>query len=77
MENEYREKHKKSYDTMRTVYHITIGALIMGIGIMMFLNEKIGLDLVKSFDPVMINVFGGLCLLYGGFRLYRGIKKDF
>jgi hypothetical protein len=22
-------------------------------------------------------IFGGLCLLYGGFRIYRGFKKNY
>ena len=77
MENNYTDKRRKNYDNMRRVYHVTIGILIMGIGIMMFVNDKIGLDLFKEFDPLMIYAFGGLCLLYGGFRLYRGIKKEF
>lgn len=77
MEHKYQESHRKNYDNMRRVYHITIGIVILGIGILIFMNDVIGLDLMKDFDPVMIYAFGGLCLLYGGFRLYRGIKKDF
>lgn len=76
MENDFRERQRKNYDTMRSVYNVTIGIVITGIGIMMFLNEKIGLNLLQQFDPLMIYAFGGLCLLYGIFRLYRGIKKE-
>ncbi len=78
MEPDFKEKQRKSYNNMQTVYNITMGLLILGIGLMMFFNEKIGLNLAEKFgDPLMINLFGGLCLLYGGFRLYRGIKKDY
>ncbi|HNP22165.1 MAG TPA: hypothetical protein PKM63_16360 [Panacibacter sp.] len=76
MENDFREKQKKNYTVMRSIYNITIGIVITGIGVLMFLNEKIGLNLVQQFDPIMIYAFGGLCLLYGSFRLYRGIKKE-
>ena len=76
MENDFGERHKKNYDTMRSVYNITIGIVITGIGVLMFLNEKVGLNLLQQFDPLMIYAFGGLCLLYGIFRLYRGIKRE-
>lgn len=77
MENDYRERHRKNYDTMRTVYNVTMGLIIIGIGIMMLMNEKIGLNLFESFDPILIYAFSGLCFLYGGFRLYRGLKKNY
>ena len=76
MDNDFRDRQRRNYGVMRTVYNITMGILIIGIGLLMFFNNKIGLDLLKQFDPLMIYAFGGLCLLYGGFRLYRGIKKD-
>ena len=79
MEPDFKEKRRKSYNNMQTVYNITMGLLILGIGLMMFFNEKIGLNLTEKFggDSLMIYLFGSLCLLYGGFRLYRGIKKDY
>ena len=79
MESNFKDKQRKSYNNMQTVYNITMGLLILGIGFMMIFNEKIGLNLTEKFggDSLMINLFGGLCLLYGSFRLYRGIKKDY
>jgi hypothetical protein len=77
MENDYKEKQRKSYNLMRTVYNITMGLIIIGIGLVMLFHNKIGLNLFEQFDPIMIYGFGGLCILYGGFRLYRGIKKDY
>ncbi|CAN5492113.1 hypothetical protein BH10BAC2_BH10BAC2_12280 [soil metagenome] len=76
MENDFRDRQRRNYTSMRSVYNITIGILIIGIGLMMFFNDKIGLSLFEQFDKIMIYAFGGLCLLYGGFRLYRGIKKE-
>ncbi len=78
MENDFKDRQRRSYVAMQKIYNITMGALITGIGLMMFFNEKIGLNLSEKFggDSLMINLFGGLCLLYGGFRLYRGIKSD-
>jgi len=77
MENNQREKQRRSYNLMRTVYNITMGIIIIGIGVVMLLNEKLGMNLSETFDPRMIYAFSGLCFLYGGFRLYRGLKKDY
>ena len=76
MDNDFRDRQRKNYNTMRNVYNITMGILILGIGLLMFFSDKVGLTLFEQFDKVMIYAFGGLCLLYGGFRLYRGLKKE-
>ena len=76
MENDFRDKQRKSYDTMRTVYNVTMGAIILGIGIMILFREKIGIDLSVD-NPLLLYAFSGLCILYGSFRLYRGIKKNY
>ena len=61
---------------MRTVYNVTMGAIILGIGIMILFREKIGIDLSVD-NPLLLYAFSGLCILYGSFRLYRGIKKNY
>jgi hypothetical protein len=77
MESSYRDKQRKSYNLMRTVYNITMGLIILGIGVVMLFNEKLGLNLFEEMNPIMIYGFSGLCIIYGVFRLYRGIKKDY
>ena len=77
MESSYRDKQRKSYKLMRTVYNITMGLIILGIGVVMLFNDKLGLNLFEDMNPIMIYAFSGLCIIYGAFRLYRGIKKDY
>ncbi len=77
MENDYKGKQRKSYAIMHMVYNITIGVVIIGIGLIMLLNNKIGLNLFQDFDPLMIYAFSGLCIIYGSFRLYRGVKRQY
>ncbi|HEY6978533.1 MAG TPA: hypothetical protein VH396_19680 [Chitinophagaceae bacterium] len=77
MESSYRDKQRKSYNLMRTVYNITMGIIILGIGLVMLFNDKLGLNLFEGMNPIMIYAFSGLCIIYGAFRLYRGIKKDY
>lgn len=66
---------------MRTIYNITMGVLILAVGIVMFAVNAFYIkgisEQVAKLDPLVRYLFGGLCLLYGGFRLYRGIKRDY
>ncbi len=77
MEPEYKNKQRKSYVIMRMTYDITFSLVILAMGIMMIFGKKLNISYVLTFDPLIRYMFGGLCLLYGGFRLYRGIKRDY
>jgi hypothetical protein len=54
-----------------------MGIIILGIGIVMLFNDKLGLNFFQDMNPIMIYAFSGLCIIYGAFRLYRGIKRDY
>ncbi len=66
---------------MRRIYDFSMAFLILAIGLIMLAGEKLGSDTLKNFianlDQTMRYLFGGLCILYGGFRLYRGIKREY
>lgn len=76
MENSYREKRNKNMELMRTVYNIAIGIIILGMGLAILFNDQLGLKITETFDSTLINIFGGACIIYGGFRLFRGLKKN-
>ena len=80
MENEFGNKQRKSYNLMRRSMHLTMAILILGVGVVMLWGDKMGnaklRDFIEDKDPMMRNLFGGLCLIYGSFRLYRGLKKE-
>jgi len=81
MENEPRERQRKNYVLMRMIYDIGMGSFILLIGIVVLAGDKFNVpaltNAVSGIEPVMRYLFGGLCLLYGGFRLYRGIKHEY
>lgn len=74
--DELVEKNK-GYARMKSIMDYGMGLLWMAMGIFLLFNNKfdIGIQL-KSDDPVM-KIFGGICLVYGLFRLYRGYKKNY
>ena len=73
MENE--PKHTLS-DTLQNIRHIVMSLLFIGMGVMMIFAEYFNLEQLIGFDKVFRFLFGGICLLYGGFRLYRGVMKN-
>lgn len=77
MENAYRERNQKRYILFRRIKDISMSTLFLGVGFLVFFIEKLGMDLVFTAEPVYRNFFGSICLLYGAFRLYRGIKQDY
>ena len=77
LENNFESHRRKSYVTMRMLYDFTMAALIIGMSVILFFGDRFGLPLIADLDPVLRYGFAGLCLLYGGFRLYRGIKHNY
>ena len=77
MEKEFREKQKKSYNIMRMSYDFTIAVLLLGMAVIMLFAEKLGIEQLAGKDNEFFRYFfGGLCLLYGGFRVYRGFQRE-
>ncbi len=71
------ERHK-GYLRMRSIMDYGMGILWIAMGLFFVLNDYLfRVDLSDRFDPAALKVFGALCVLYGGFRVYRGYKKNY
>lgn len=77
MDDSYRDKERKGYARMRGIYDFTMATLILGVGVMMVFAKQLNIMRVIAVDDLVRYLFGSLCFLYGGFRLYRAIKKDY
>ena len=78
MENDFRTNQKKGYNAMRMSYDLTIAVLLLGMAAAMFFAERLGLDQFAGPDNDLFRYFfGTICVLYGGFRLYRGLKRNY
>ncbi|MES2371820.1 MAG: hypothetical protein V4557_04515 [Bacteroidota bacterium] len=59
-------------------YDITISLIILGMAVALLFAEKLHIEqLLDKENEFFRYFFGGLCVLYGSFRLYRGIKRDY
>jgi len=72
-----RERSERSYRFFRRIYDFTMATLILGSGVLMLGAKWFRLDQILNIDADFRAIFGAMCLLYGGFRLYRGIKQDY
>jgi hypothetical protein len=77
MQESFRDKQQKSYTLMRMTYDLAMAVLILGMALVMLFSERLKIDQISSIDTTFRYLFGGICILYGGFRLYRGIKRDY
>ncbi len=77
MEQNYRDKQRKSYTLMRRTYDITMAILILGLAVVMAFGEYWHIERIASIDKLLRYLMAGISFLYGGFRLYRGIKAEY
>lgn len=75
MERDYRDKHRRTAANMRMMKDITMAILILGMAVVLFFSPALGLniELDKGFRIALAALFA----IYGLFRLFRGIKKDY
>jgi uncharacterized membrane protein len=74
--NDNEQKRIKAYANRRSMMDLGMGLIYSAMGIFFVGKKWFGVNLDFPTEPFNY-VFGGLCLLYGGFRIYRGIKKNY
>ena len=77
MNQQFDYKPKKSFDVLQSVRHFVMAIMFITMGVMMFVADKYQIKQLLEFDKLFRYIFASICLLYGGFRLYRGFKKDY
>ena len=78
MIEEYEKKRKKQVSSMRAIMDYAMGVVIVLLGVFFFSRDQFKLDFNESFPPNYLDkVFGGICVLYGAWRIYRGYKKNY
>ncbi len=60
---------------MRSVMDYGMGLIILGFGFFFLLAEKLGMGF--TIDPFFRWFFGIMCIVYGGWRMYRGFKREY
>lgn len=71
MLEDFQDQERKRMTRMRSVMDLTMGILLMVAGTLLLLFH------VGNLADLNRKLLGGLFVLYGGWRIYRGIKKDY
>ena len=70
------DNRDRRYATMRSIKDYGMGILYLAVALFMFAPKIFGLGTVEV-DPLFRYIFGGICIIYGSWRLYRGYRKDY
>lgn len=80
---EFEEKDEQlsgrhqGYVRMRTTMDMGMGILWLGMGLFLAFTKYFSDDWAERLNDPSMKIFGGLCIVYGLFRIYRGIKKNY
>jgi len=77
MVEEYEKKKRRQVSNMRSVADYSMGTLFLLIGLYLLLYRQLGINLLNRAPSSTDYLFGGLFVLYGAWRLYRGYKKNY
>ncbi len=66
----------KRYILRRSIMDLGMGLIYIGVGFMILFAKKIGLN-NEFVESTPGKIFAGMIMLYGLWRVYRGIKKNY
>ena len=66
----------KRYILMKSIMDLGMGVIYLGVGVIILFAKQF--HLFNNFTgSIAGKIFAGLVIVYGGWRVYRGIKKDY
>lgn len=77
---DYEKKKEQRVRQMRSIADYAMGAFFFLVGVFFFFlrnNSGIGLNNYLGKPDMLDRVLGGMCLLYGAWRIYRGYQKKY
>jgi hypothetical protein len=78
MLEEYEKKRRKQLSSMRSLMDYAMGIIIILLGVFFFFRDRFKLDFNEKYPPnYWDNILGVICILYGAWRIYRGVKKNY
>jgi len=75
MSTDTEARKAKNYILRRSILDYGMGAIIVGFGIFFAVADRFNIEF--RITPAFRYAFVVLCIVYGGFRMYRGYKKNY
>lgn len=76
-EKEQLNEREKGYVRMRSIMDLGMGVLWTAMGVFLIFIKKLSPDMALQFDTTLFKIFAVVCIIYGAWRIYRGIKKNY
>lgn len=70
-------ERQKGFVRMRSIMDFGMGILWIAMGVFLLFVEKFSEVLAEKYGDNAFKIFGAVCVIYGLFRIYRGVKKDY
>jgi hypothetical protein len=77
MLEEYEKKKQKQEATMRSLMDYARGVFFTGLGAVLFFHDKLNIPINDRIPATAVKALGVIFVLYGAWRFYRGIKKNY
>ena len=77
IENEPLSNKEKGMIRMRSIMDYGMGIMWAAMGVFLIFIKHFNTVLSARYDDPTMKVFGGVCIIYGIFRMYRGYKKNY
>jgi len=77
MIEEFQEEQRRKHARVKSMMDYTMGILLLLLGLFFLLYGIFGIKLVNREHSAVDYVIGALFVVYGGWRIYRGNKKDY
>lgn len=65
----------KRYIMMRSITDLGMGLIYVAVGIVILFAKQFNFSI--GFTGILANIFAVLVIIYGSWRIYRGIKKNY
>ncbi|MFN2457787.1 MAG: hypothetical protein ABR502_06280 [Chitinophagaceae bacterium] len=77
MLEEFEEQRKKPENYRRSITDYGMGVFFVLLGIFFLLYDAFNINLLDREPSSLDFLIGGLFIIYGGWRIYRGYKKNY
>jgi threonine/homoserine/homoserine lactone efflux protein len=77
MLEEFEQKRQSQVSTVRSLMNYIMGFLFIIFGLYFLLYEELGINFLNRDHTTLDYLIGILFLVYGGWRMYRGYKKNY
>lgn len=78
MIEDFQEKQRQQRVRVRSIMDYTMGTVFFLIGLYFMFYQHLGIKMILNREPSNFDyIIGGLFMLYGSWRIYRGYKKNY